>query len=134
MSIGQKLSLFKSGILTEFNALVADDFDVVVSFLNKPNKLLFENYVRFNSELLGGSRGIFLGAYSYMNSGGYVTDNTFIGRYCSIGRRVSIGAGMHRLNSVSTFPFDHAKTSCKPYAANDALNVKKKFSDPNLTA
>ncbi len=46
----------------------------------------------------------FVGAYSYMNGGGYLRDRVLIGRYCSIGRRVSIGAGAHALAALSTSP------------------------------
>lgn len=41
----------------------------------------------------------FIGAQSYMNNGGYLRDHVLIGRYCSIGRRVTIGAGMHGLST-----------------------------------
>lgn len=45
---------------------------------------------------------LFIGAYSYMNFGGVIRDNVIIGRYVSIGRCVSIAAGMHPLTAVST--------------------------------
>jgi hypothetical protein len=37
-----------------------------------------------------------------MNAGGYIRDRVFVGRYCSIGRRVTLGAGMHNMYGVST--------------------------------
>jgi acetyltransferase-like isoleucine patch superfamily enzyme len=46
----------------------------------------------------------FVGAYSYMNSGGYLRENVLIGRYVSIGRRVTIAAGGHSLQALSTSP------------------------------
>jgi virginiamycin A acetyltransferase len=46
----------------------------------------------------------FVGAYSYMNSGGYLRENVLIGRYVSIGRRVTIAAGGHNMRSLSTSP------------------------------
>jgi acetyltransferase-like isoleucine patch superfamily enzyme len=39
-----------------------------------------------------------------MNDGGYVRGAVFIGRYCSIGRRVSIGAANHLATGMSTSP------------------------------
>lgn len=46
----------------------------------------------------------FVGAYSYMNAGGYLRENVLIGRYVSIGRRVTIAAGGHSLHALSTSP------------------------------
>lgn len=45
---------------------------------------------------------LFIGAYSYMNAGGYCRGSVMIGRFCSIGRRVTIGAGMHNMAGLST--------------------------------
>jgi virginiamycin A acetyltransferase len=47
----------------------------------------------------------FIGSYSYINEFGVIRDRTLIGRYCSIGRRVSIAAGIHSLHTVSTSPW-----------------------------
>jgi len=46
----------------------------------------------------------FIGAHSYVNPGGYLRGQTGIGRYCSIGRRVTIGAGSHPMGGLSTSP------------------------------
>lgn len=46
----------------------------------------------------------FIGAYSYINGGGYLRDRVAIGRYCSVGRRVTIAAGNHSIRSLSTSP------------------------------
>lgn len=59
---------------------------------------------------------LFLGADSYVNSGGYLRGNILIGRYCSIGRRVTIGAGSHNLTSLSTSPRVRGAGS-SPYTA-----------------
>jgi len=65
----------------------------------------FECGVSPNSPVIGAAVGeVFWGAYSYMNDGGYVRGPLFVGRYCSIGRRVTIGAGMHSMTGVSTHP------------------------------
>jgi virginiamycin A acetyltransferase len=47
----------------------------------------------------------FIGAESYVNDGGYLKGRVFIGRFCSIGRRVSLGAAAHRMAGLSTSPF-----------------------------
>lgn len=58
-------------------------------------KVVFEPNVSVESEVISGSNNsVFFGMFSYMNSGGCVRSNVFVGRYCSIGRRVTIGAGM----------------------------------------
>lgn len=51
-----------------------------------------------------GRRFNFIGAHSYMNAGGYLRDGVLIGRYCSIGRRVTIAAGAHDMGGLSTSP------------------------------
>lgn len=69
------------------------------------NKTIFEIGVSLESPTISKGRDdIFIGAYSYMNQGGYIKSNVFIGRYCSIGRMVTIAAGMHNMTSVSTSP------------------------------
>lgn len=49
-------------------------------------------------------QSFFIGAQSYINTGGYIRCPTFIGRYCSIGRRVTIAAGKHPLHGLTTSP------------------------------
>jgi virginiamycin A acetyltransferase len=51
---------------------------------------------------------VFIGAHSYVNDGGYLRGPLFVGRYCSIGRRVSLGAAAHRMTGLSTSPFFRA--------------------------
>jgi virginiamycin A acetyltransferase len=45
-----------------------------------------------------------IGTHSYMNDGGYFRGKTIIGRYVSIGRRVTIGAGSHWTAGLSSSP------------------------------
>ncbi|WP_396621503.1 CatB-related O-acetyltransferase [Marinobacter sp. W-8] len=133
MLISEKKHRFFTNSL-DASSVIASEFDLSSVFLNNKSKsIFFEKAVRFASELMVGKKGVFLGAHSYMNGGGYVTDNTFIGRYCSIGRRVSLGAGLHRLNTVSSFPFRHY-TSASPYTRDDALYIpeSRKFSDETI--
>ncbi len=76
--------------------------------------LFFESNVNVvNSEfILSKGRGAFIGRYSYINPGGIIRDS-FIGRYCSIGRRVSIAAGHHPYHYLSTHPFSSSCISPK---------------------
>lgn len=52
--------------------------------------------------------GVMIGLASYMNSG-FVRSGVKIGRYCSIGRNVTIGTGHHEMGGLSTSP--HFKSS-----------------------
>lgn len=57
----------------------------------------------------------YVGYYTYMNSG-IIRSHVEIGRYCSIGRSVSIGLGSHNIEMLSTSPFfefEGAKSSLK---------------------
>lgn len=59
------------------------------------------------TEILG---TIFVGFGSYMNAGGFIRSHVEIGRYCSIGRDVNIGLGVHRVENFSTSPFFNIKS------------------------
>ena len=82
-------------------------------------KCFFEEGVSLESPILGASDNILVGAHSYMNDGGYIRAPLIIGRYCSIGRRVSINAGGHRLSAVSTSPIIRGKKS-RPYDVEES--------------
>lgn len=72
----------------------------------------------------------FVGAYSYMNSGGYLRENVLIGRYVSIGRRVTIAAGGHALHGLSTSPSVRG-TQSRSYGPGEAERVRRaKASEP----
>lgn len=64
--------------------------------------VLFEENVALNSFYIGQFGRMFIGAESYMNDGGYLRGTVAIGRYCSIGRRVTIGAAPHNMAGLST--------------------------------
>lgn len=87
----------------------------------------FEAGVSIQSQVFAGNRYNFIGAHSYMNNGGYMRDRILIGRYCSIGRRVTIGAGMHRVDGLSTYPGLNKGTSGQ-YSAEERehLNITPK--------
>lgn len=60
-------------------------------------------------------RGEFsIGEYSYINSG--FVYSAEIGKYCSIGHNVTLGASMHYLSRYSTFPI---KTRCLSILVDD---------------
>jgi virginiamycin A acetyltransferase len=64
----------------------------------------------------------FVGAYSYINSGGYLRDHVVIGRYCSIGRRVTIAAGNHPVRTLSTSPRLRG-SDARPYSTEESASV-----------
>lgn len=64
--------------------------------------ILFEENVSLDSGIVRRSDRAFFGRHSYMNAGGYLHGTVFVGRYCSIGRRVSLGAGPHFMTGLST--------------------------------
>lgn len=45
----------------------------------------------------------YIGDFTYIN-GGYIYDNVFIGKYCSMAYQICIGPGEHYLNHLSTYP------------------------------
>lgn len=74
---------------------------------------LFEEHSRVHSPwIIDGGRlsvaavkeAALIGAFSYVNDGGYLRDRVLIGRFCSVGRRVTIGAGHHSTYRLSTSP------------------------------
>ncbi|PIT82118.1 CatB-related O-acetyltransferase [Limnohabitans sp. 15K] len=85
----------------------------------------FEVGASVQSQILG--KGVvFVGAYSYINSSGYVRADeggVFISRYCSIGRRVSIAAGRHLVSALSTSPILRGVSS-RGYTDSESEFVK----------
>jgi virginiamycin A acetyltransferase len=72
-------------------------------FSQRHDNLFFEQGVSVATQFVGEGKA-FWGAHSYAGAGGYLRGEVFIGRYCSIGRRVSIGAGMHSMTGLSSSP------------------------------
>lgn len=94
-------------LLFEKKQLQADS-DGILPILNNKNVRnlngsLFEEGARTNSFIFNKEVTSFLGAQSYLGAGGYVK-SAFIGRYCSIGHRVTLGAGYHDTTGLSTHP------------------------------
>ena len=105
MNLQNKLDLCRLGTLLADELVMPDALpSYEVKIKNKGNNLLFEKNVSFQSTILPTPDPVFLGAYSYMNEDGYIRGPVFIGRFCSIGRRVSIGAGMHSFSGISSHP------------------------------
>lgn len=76
--------------------------NVIIKPINVNGWCVFaEEHVRIlNCELNGTS---WFGLYSYINNG-IIRSYSEIGRFCSIGRNVSIGLGVHDYNNFSTHP------------------------------
>ena len=103
--IERKLATFLSGQELKRNALTREELERHdMRFSKGLRNTVFEQGAHFHSGIINPEFTVFLGAYSYMNDLGYVRENTFIGRYCSIGRRVTISAGIHPMHGVSTHP------------------------------
>lgn len=62
---------------------------------------------------------LYLGFASYLNDGGFIRGPIEIGRYCSIGRRVTIGLGMHNYTMFSTSPYFNLSSFSLKYASRD---------------
>lgn len=83
----------------------------------EPPRFRFEEGVSLGKvEILPGSA---FGSYSYMNSG-FVRSAVVVGRYCSIGRNVTLGSGVHDMHALSTSSFFR----------NNNNPEKLKFADP----
>lgn len=77
-----------------------------------------------NTLIFSKEEASFIGAHSYMNSGGYIRGRVFIGRFCSIGRRVTIGAGAHTMTGISTSPVLRSLAETKrPYTTEELDHI-----------
>lgn len=105
MKIDQKRTLFLDGKLAADRLLTAADLATVgVRDGRQLNQALFEENSMLSSGVIGANASVFLGGGSYMNAGGYLREQVFIGRFSSIGRRITIGAGHHHMTGLSTSP------------------------------
>lgn len=77
-----------------------------------------EPHAAISSVRLGKGERVFIGRHSYVNSGGHLRGAIMIGRYCSIGRMVSIGAAAHGLEGMSTSP-SLTGIATEPYAETE---------------
>jgi acetyltransferase-like isoleucine patch superfamily enzyme len=110
MKIIEKVESFVASTLTPTTTVSLNQLsslEVDKSLSRSLSSLLFERGICMQAEVNAVAGSSFFGAESYMNLGGYIRDRVFVGRYCSIGRRVTLGAGMHNMRGVSTHPGLH---------------------------
>lgn len=110
MTINEKVKNFLASTLTPTKTVSLSQLsslEVDKSLSRSLSSLLFERGICVQAGVNAVAGSSFFGAESYMNSGGYIRDRVFVGRYCSIGRRVTLGAGMHNMRGVSTHPVLH---------------------------
>ncbi len=123
MKISAKSELFKDSLLNSLPVGLAQLDETGISNGRFLKHCLFEKSVNQCSPVISQNPDTFVGAYSYMNDGGYFRSNVFIGRFCSIGRRVSIGAGSHPMTGLSTHPLlVHGRG--RPYSDSEALALR----------
>lgn len=121
MKIDQKRTLFLDGKLAADRLLTAVDLATVgVRDGRHLKQVLFEENSLLSSEVIGANAPVFLGSSSYMNAGGYLRGQVFIGRFSSIGRRITIGAGHHHMTGLSTSPQLSRGTPGSGYTREDA--------------
>lgn len=121
MKIDQKLALFSDGQLAADRLLTGADLATVgVRDGRQLNQVLFEENSLLGSGAIGADARVFLGGGSYMNAGGYMRGQVFIGRFSSMGRRITIGAGHHHMTGLSTSPALSRGTPGSGYTREEA--------------
>lgn len=105
MNFQDKLQEFKHGGIRSVEEVKASQLaDIGISNFRNLNNIHFEIGISLGSESVTPPGGIFIGAHSYMGNAGILRNGVMIGRYCSIGRRVTLGAATHPIYAVSTYP------------------------------
>lgn len=100
-----KLEQFLSGKMKNVNKIPKKNIAKLgISVKCNLKNIFFEKNISIQSQIISRQLSSFFGKNSYMNDTGYIRSNVFVGRYCSIGRRVTIGAGDHDMHCVSTSP------------------------------
>lgn len=136
MTLREKMHFFLScrEQLHKEALLVKSPLDARARIPASKAEIIFEDSAAISSPILGAGL-LFVGCNSYCNDGGYIrTDQggIFIGRYSSIGRRVSIGAGTHNLSGLSTSPALRG-IKARPYTTEELLLVRaNKKSTPTI--
>lgn len=121
MNLSEKLGAFKANLSLNASVISGDDLaSIRISNARNLKNILFEDAVVLSSAFIG--KNSFIGANSYMNDGGCVRSGVFIGRYCSIGRRVTLGAGSHFMLGLSTSPAVRAGTA-NPYTREQVVSL-----------
>lgn len=131
MTFEEKLAAFRAGTLKPEIEIGAEGLAGIG--ITAHHKIfasaLFEPFAALASQIIAKRHQVFVGAYSYMNDGGYLRDAVMIGRYSSIGRRVTIGAGMHRMTGVSTSPHLNAFAGT-PYSDEQLAQLGSRARKP----
>jgi virginiamycin A acetyltransferase len=105
MTLAEKLEWFQSSAPVLPSAATEEQLkEAGISNTRFLKQCLFERGINLSSQVIAKNPSVFIGAHSYMNDGGYMRNGVFIGRFCSIGRRVSLGAGSHPMAGLSTHP------------------------------
>jgi virginiamycin A acetyltransferase len=106
MTLGEKEDCFLDGSLRPTTVINEKQYTKSgqTSKISLIKNAMFEAHVSMRGEIIAAPRSVFIGSQSYMNNFGYLRDHVFIGRYCSIGRRVTLGAGAHNMTGLSTSP------------------------------
>ena len=128
MKINDKIEKFMAATLTSTTTVSLDQLShlrVEKSLSRSLSKLLFEKGISVHAEVSAMAGSSFFGAESYMNAGGYIRERVFVGRYCSIGRRVTLGAGMHNMRGVSTHPGLHGSRA-RQYSGEELSRLEWK--------
>jgi virginiamycin A acetyltransferase len=124
MLLAEKLAAFHDRQLGAEQVVRAQD--ATAAGTRQPHLLqgcLFEAGADPHSPIIKLTAPVFWGGWSYANLGGYFRDNLFVGRYCSIGRRVSIGAAGHHIDGVTSFPSLAMGAGSRPYSAQDRAEL-----------
>lgn len=134
MTLAEKLEWFQSSSPDLPSAAKEEQLkEAGISNTRFLKQCLFEQGVNLSSQVIAKSPSAFIGAYSYMNDGGYMRSGVFIGRFCSIGRRVSLGAGSHPMAGLSTHPsLVHGMGSPYSEAERAALRIRNKPQNPTI--
>lgn len=124
-SLSEKIEIFKRGD-HQFDEQISISSCKSISVRSTVSLegILFEIGIGLNSPKIPRGTPAFVGAYSYMNDGGYIRGNVFIGRFSSIGRRVTIGAGGHYMTGVSTHPLLSGGKTRNTYSEEEMIYLK----------
>lgn len=124
-SMSEKIELFKRGDYQfDEQISIAKSRSISVRSTVNLEGILFEFGIGLNSPKIPRGTPAFIGAYSYMNDGGYIRGDVFIGRFSSIGRRVTIGAGGHYMTGVSTHPLLSGGKTRNTYSQEEMAYLK----------
>lgn len=131
MNLSEKLEVFRSPESLPAVRVRPDGLAAIqISNARYLGRILFEQSVVLSSPVIGNNA--FVGANSYMNDGGCLRDGVFVGRYCSIGRRVTLGAGSHSMLGLSTSPAVR-RGSANPYTRDQIRDLGGRTRKPPHT-